>query len=129
MLLASWATFASTMRSDAECIVEAESKKGAVIAVGKFGDIINGSGSYTFGYVIGAWLLDFVTIALISLRIKDVKSKGSNVSASEPPRPIVGGTDQTDVKPKESDALRRRFGQFTCCLEAAGYPALVLLGW
>jgi len=72
LLLASWAVFASTTGKDAECKVEAESGKGVVIASGKFGDIINGSGSYTFGYVIGAWLMSGLPIALIAVRIKDL---------------------------------------------------------
>jgi len=71
LLFASWAVFAGAVGKDAECKVEAESKKGVVIAVGKFGDIINESGSYTYGVVIGSWLLSVVPIVLISLRVKD----------------------------------------------------------
>jgi hypothetical protein len=70
LLLASFAVFAGTIGKDTECKVEAESKQGAVIAQGKFGDIINGGGSYTYGFVIGSWLLTFVPIVLIALRIK-----------------------------------------------------------
>lgn len=62
--------FAGTIGKDTECKVEAESNQGAVIAQGKFGDIINGGGSYTYGFVIGSWLLTFVPIVLIALRIK-----------------------------------------------------------
>ena len=75
MLLASWTTFAGTISKDTTCIVEAESRTGAVMASGKFGDIINGSGSYTFGFVIGCWLLLPVTIALVAMRIRAVMSQ------------------------------------------------------
>jgi sodium-dependent phosphate cotransporter len=72
-LLASWAVFAGSLSKTAVCKVEAESGQGAVIATGKFGDIINNSGSYTFGYVIGAWLLSTVPIILIVLRINELR--------------------------------------------------------
>jgi hypothetical protein len=71
-LLASWAVFAGVAKKDSRCIVEADSQKGAVLAHGKFGEIINGTGSYTYAVVIGAWLLLFVPIVLIGQRIKDV---------------------------------------------------------
>jgi sodium-dependent phosphate cotransporter len=71
-LLASWAVFAGIKNKDSKCIVEADSNKGAVYAHGKFGEIINDAGSYTYGVVIGAWLLLFVPITLIVFRIKDV---------------------------------------------------------
>lgn len=70
LLTASWATFARTISKDAECIVGAESGKGVVKARGRFGDIINGHGSYTFGFVVGAWCLVLVPITLIVLRIR-----------------------------------------------------------
>jgi len=72
LLLASWATFAGSLGKDAVCKVEAESLKGAVLAHGKFADITNG-GSYTYGFVIGSWLLSVAPISLIALRIKDVR--------------------------------------------------------
>jgi hypothetical protein len=73
LLLASWAVFAGSLGKNAVCKVEAESKKGAVIATGKFGDIINLSGSYTFAVVIGAWLLSFAPITLILFRINELR--------------------------------------------------------
>jgi len=74
-LLASWASFASTGSADASCIVEDEnSPNQAVIATGKFADIINGQGSYTFGFVIGAWIVLFVTIPLLAIRIQSTRS-------------------------------------------------------
>jgi hypothetical protein len=74
LLLASWAVFAGSLSKTAVCKVEAESGNGAVIATGKFGDIIMGSGSYTFGFVIGAWLLSTVPIVLIISRINELRS-------------------------------------------------------
>jgi sodium-dependent phosphate cotransporter len=82
-LLASWAAFAGSIGQDAECIVEAETtgKKGVVKAIGKFGDIINGGGSYTFAFVIASWCLLPVPMALIALRIRDVQ-KGPKTAYS-----------------------------------------------
>eukprot|EP00747_Dinoflagellata_sp_TGD_P161205 gnl/TRDRNA2_/TRDRNA2_178057_c0_seq9.p1 gnl/TRDRNA2_/TRDRNA2_178057_c0~~gnl/TRDRNA2_/TRDRNA2_178057_c0_seq9.p1 ORF type:complete len:897 (+),score=140.98 gnl/TRDRNA2_/TRDRNA2_178057_c0_seq9:156-2693(+) len=79
LLLASWASFAGTLGQDTTCIVEAESRLGAVMANGKFGDIINGgTGSYTYGYVIGCWCLLPVTIALCAMRIKSDLQKSTS---------------------------------------------------
>jgi hypothetical protein len=82
-LLASWAVFAGSLSKTAVCKVEAESGNGAVIATGKFGDIIKGSGSYTFGYVIGAWFLSTVPIALIVLRINELRRANSSTKKDE----------------------------------------------
>jgi sodium-dependent phosphate cotransporter len=82
LLLASWATFAGSLGKDAVCKVEAESLEGAVLAIGKFEDITNG-GSYTYGFIIGSWLLSFVPISLIALRIKDVLARNAQISESE----------------------------------------------
>merc|ERR1712232_480889 len=73
-LLASWAVFAGSLGKNAVCKVEAESGKGAVVATGKFGDIINLSGSYTFAVVIGARLLSSVPITLILFRINGLRA-------------------------------------------------------
>jgi hypothetical protein len=75
-LLASWAAFASTLVKDASCKVEAESAQGIVIANGKFGDIVNGNGSYTYGFVIGCWICTSVVISLIGLRIYELRVSG-----------------------------------------------------
>jgi sodium-dependent phosphate cotransporter len=71
-LLSSWAVFAGIKNKDSKCIVEADSNKGAIYASGKFGEIINDAGSYTYGVVIGAWLLLFLPMALLVIRIKNV---------------------------------------------------------
>jgi hypothetical protein len=101
MLLASWTAFAGTIGKDAKCIVEADSNKGAVIASGKFGDIINDAGSYTFGFVIGAWLLLSVTITLVLLRIKDINTaKAPPVKEEEPEvNPVILEPVQKPVEP------------------------------
>lgn len=64
-LLIGWWAFAAATDQSATCVVQDVSKTGAVRATGRFGDIINEGGSYTFGFVIGAWLLLPLTIALI----------------------------------------------------------------
>lgn len=92
-MLVSWAVFASTIGKDAECKVEAESGKGIVIASGKLGDIINGSGSYTFGFVIGAWLLSALPTALIAIRIKELRRSKEAAVAH-------GSAGGEDVKPE-----------------------------
>jgi len=79
LLFGSWATFAGSLGKDAVCKVEAESLEGAVLAIGKFGDITNG-GSYTYCFIIGSWLLSFVPISLIALRIKDVQPGTAQIS-------------------------------------------------
>jgi len=97
-LLASWATFASTIGANASCIVEADSKNGAVIASGKFGDIINGSGSYTFGFVLGAWMLLSVTISLVLLRIKANLSQKPQPAPAPVPEPAPAPVPEPEPK-------------------------------
>jgi len=82
-MLVSWTTFAGATNTHATCIVEDESGAGAVMASGRFGDITNGNGSYTFGFVIGAWLLSVVTIALIALRVRERMFKRETPSVGE----------------------------------------------
>jgi len=107
LLLASWASFASIIGKDAECKVEAESRKGAVIASGKFGDIINGSGSYTYGVVCGSWLLASVPITLIGLRIKDLRNPKPEESQQPAESKVAEEAQQTqtaDVNAQEDVA-------------------------
>jgi hypothetical protein len=113
LLLVSWAVFASTIGKDAECKVEAESGTGIVIASGKLGDIINGSGSYTFGFVIGAWLLSGLPTALIAIRIKDLRSskeatvaQGSAVGEDVKPEPEIGENKVGLYVPESTDATK-----------------------
>merc|ERR1712224_761589 len=105
LLLASWASFASIIGKDAECKVEAESRQGAVIASGKFGDIINGGGSYTYGYVCGSWVLSFVPIALIGLRIKDLKTAKPEES-QQPAETKVA--EESDSKAQENTTVESK---------------------
>merc|ERR1719221_29071 len=70
-LMISWAVFAASLGKNCECLVEADSNKGVVVASGQFREIINGSGGYTYGFIIGAWLLMFIPITLMALRIKE----------------------------------------------------------
>lgn len=69
LLLASWATFASALGQDTTCYIQDDQNDGIVAAKGKFGDIINDSGSYTYYYVILAWVLITLVIGLVCLRI------------------------------------------------------------
>jgi hypothetical protein len=95
LLLASWAVFAGTLSKTAVCKVEAESGDGVVIATGKFGDIIKGSGSYTFGYVIGAWFLSTVPIILILSRINELRGSKPSTKQDE----AKPSTKQDEAKP------------------------------
>merc|ERR1711990_60540 len=103
LLLASWASFASILGKDASCKVEAESAQGVVLANGKFGDIINGSGSYTYGFVIGSWICTSVVILLIGLRIYEMRSPETKEMQAEnsPPQKAENETkvDVADAAP------------------------------
>jgi hypothetical protein len=107
LLLVSWAVFASTIGKDAECKVEAESGKGIVIASGKLGDIINGSGSYTFGFVIGAFLLSGLPTVLVATRIKDLRRSkeaavaGGSAGGEDVKSEITGSPDKTESSDNE----------------------------
>jgi hypothetical protein len=104
LLLASWAIFARVSSQDATCIVEAESKTGAVIASGQFSDIVNGRGSYTFGFVIGAWLLLLPTMTLIGLRLKDVV-KGEQVIVSKEAAGEPAKVEASTGKPDDMEEI------------------------
>jgi len=69
LLLASWATFASMMGQSTTCYIESDHAEGIIAAKGKFGDIINGSGSYTYYYVIGAWVVLTLVLGVVIHRI------------------------------------------------------------
>jgi len=77
-LLASWAVFASALDADAECKVMDLSGTGAVIATGKFGDIVEASFSYN--YVMYGWLLTTAILAVITHRIATTRSKADEPS-------------------------------------------------
>lgn len=67
-LFISWIIIAAISNNKATCLVEDISRTGAVWATGTFSDIVNGP-SYTFGCIVGAWILYFVTIIAVVLRI------------------------------------------------------------
>jgi sodium-dependent phosphate cotransporter len=69
LLLASWASFMSMMGQSTTCYIQNDNAEGIIAAKGKFGDIINGSGSYTYYYVIGAWLVLTLVIGVVILRV------------------------------------------------------------
>jgi len=97
LLFASWTVFAGTLGKEAVCKVEAESLEGAVLAKGKFGEISNG-GSYTYGFVIGSWLLSVVPITLIYLRIRDVLKAKREADAPQMPEEVKTTQVSEEVK-------------------------------
>jgi hypothetical protein len=88
-LLASFARFSNVLDEDAKCMVDAESKTGAVWAHGRFGDIFD-AGGYAYGFVLGAWLLVHILMLLIVLRLKS------------DPKPSA---DDEEVKGKEEEEV------------------------
>jgi len=74
-LLSSFGVFASALGADAECKVMDASGTGAVIATGKFGDIIEDGGSFSYNFLIYSWLLTMVILAAIIHRIVTVRTK------------------------------------------------------
>jgi len=68
-LLVAWASFADVSEQNATCIVEAESHNGVVWAHGQFHEIFS-AGAYAFGVLLGCWLLLFITMLLVVVRMK-----------------------------------------------------------
>lgn len=80
-LLAAWVVFANALGVDVECKIMAQSGKGAVIAVGKFGDIVEAGGSFSYHFIVCSWVLSLVILAILIQRIatarfKDTQSNG-----------------------------------------------------
>mmetsp|Transcript_60710 Transcript_60710/g.120284 ORF Transcript_60710/g.120284 Transcript_60710/m.120284 type:complete len:869 (-) Transcript_60710:319-2925(-) len=69
MLLASWACFASVLGQSTTCYLQGDHNEGIIAAKGAFGDIINHNGSYTYYYVIGAWVVLTAVIGLVVQRV------------------------------------------------------------
>jgi len=69
MLLASWACFASVLGQSTTCYLQGDHNEGIIAAKGAFGDIINHNGSYTYYYVIGAWVVLTAVIGLVVQRM------------------------------------------------------------
>jgi len=63
----SWTTYLSASNAEATCVVEDVSHTGAVLATGAFKDIAGSS--YTFGCVVGSWLMLKVIILAVGLRL------------------------------------------------------------
>jgi len=57
------------MGQSTTCLIESDHAESVIAARGNFGDIINGSGSYTYYYVIGAWVVLTVVIGVVIHRI------------------------------------------------------------
>jgi len=86
LLFVAWIIIAVISGKKATCLVEHISKTGAVWATGTFSDIVNGP-SYTFGCVVGAWILYFVTIIAIILRIFGLKYQ--KTAEPDTPEPAI----------------------------------------
>jgi len=69
MLLASWATFSGAVSGEATCVIVDVTTRKAVRATGPFGEIVNGGGSYSLGFIIFAWLLLTAVLPVIVHRI------------------------------------------------------------
>jgi len=69
LLLASWAVFTSAVAEETTCTIIDASDAGAVLASGKFGDIIKGEGSYSYALVLGAWCLMTLVVGVLVQRV------------------------------------------------------------
>jgi len=69
MLLASWAAFASAVGGETTCTIVDVTTRKAALATGSFGEIINGGGSYSYGFVIFSWILLTAVLALVVQRV------------------------------------------------------------
>lgn len=94
MLLASWAAFASAVGGEATCTIVDVSTRKAASVTGTFGEIINGGGSYSYGFVIFSWiLLCVVQCVLVQRVLFDVKNpfaaQAKEQEASKPDAPAA----------------------------------------
>jgi len=96
-LLCSFAVFASALGSDAECLVMHESGNGAVIATGKFGDILERAGSYSYDFIIISWVLTMAILAILVHRVATRRVKPSAPEAAEAPRAAEAPEAAADV--------------------------------
>jgi len=68
-LLVSFGIFATTLGSTATCTIMDASATGAILATGNFGDIVKGSGSYGYMFVIGSWILTTLVVGVVGHRV------------------------------------------------------------
>jgi len=85
-LLASWWVFADALEQEATAVIVHDSKKGAVVAGGKFKDIITNEGGISFSFLIGAWVCASISTAAIlhRLYVTSVKVPSPTLEANEP---------------------------------------------
>merc|ERR1712137_1523495 len=90
MLLASWAAFASVVGGEATCTIVDVTTRKAVLVTGPFGEIINGGGSYCYGFVIFSWLLLTAVLCVVVHRVLfDMKNPfGAQSKAATPAAPL-----------------------------------------
>jgi hypothetical protein len=75
----SWLHYVTVSKDKTTCVVEDVSGTGAVLATGAFKDIAGSS--YTFGYMIGSWIISLVVIVSILVRLANAPSQ--NLSAEK----------------------------------------------
>lgn len=93
-LLASWCVFADALDQEATAIILHNSEKGAVIAGGKFKDIVANQGGLSYTFVIVAWVCASVSTTLIAHRLYVLSSKESGVAMQAPaPAESEAGVD------------------------------------
>jgi len=71
-LFASWLAFVVGSRAETTCVVPDVSGVGVALAHGKFVDIINGSGSFSFGLICFSWILSIGVCVLLCHRFVSV---------------------------------------------------------
>jgi sodium-dependent phosphate cotransporter len=76
-LLVTWAMFASAVGSKTTCTVMDASTTGAIRASGNFGDIIMASGSYSYYFIIGSWILTTLVIVVLVEHIFTERKKAA----------------------------------------------------
>jgi len=69
LLLASWAAFAGAANGKTTCTVVDATTRKAAVATGTFSDITRNTGSFSYGFVIGAWVLLTLTLPVIVHRV------------------------------------------------------------
>eukprot|EP00930_Biecheleria_cincta_P075987 TRINITY_DN6318_c0_g1_i3.p1 TRINITY_DN6318_c0_g1~~TRINITY_DN6318_c0_g1_i3.p1 ORF type:complete len:844 (-),score=169.05 TRINITY_DN6318_c0_g1_i3:427-2958(-) len=85
-LVATLWVFADALEQESTAIIIHDSKKGAIVAGGKFKDIVANEGGIGAGFVIGAWVCASISIAVISHRlyVTSVKAPDPTPQAGEP---------------------------------------------
>jgi len=108
LLLASWVVFVDIVSSEATCTIVDASDTGAIIASGKFGDIIHAKGSYSFAFVVASWVLLTLVVGILSHRVFAVlsKSRSKSNAAEKGQMPAGGQTPPVEDQAPPADDLK-----------------------